>query len=137
MRNTNEINRNTIKTAARAGLSPKEIAHRYGFTFNQVYYALRNSTKPRICENGAKPAIPQDKARELVTWICREPYNRRTPYRVIPDVAPELGIQGLGERAIRTAVESQGFARRVSRRTGFSNLEVHREHRLQFALSAR
>lgn len=80
---------------------------------------MRNSTKPKTCENGSKPAIPPDKASDLVFWICREPYHRRIPYKLIPDMAPELRLQGLGERAIRTAVESQGFARRVSRRKLF------------------
>ena len=98
---------------------------------------MRNSTKARIFENGGKPAIPQDKAREIVSWICREPCNRRVPYKRIPDMAPELGLQGLGKRAIRTAVESQGFGRRVSKRKGFSNQEIHRQKRLEFALNAR
>ena len=52
-------------------------------------------------------------------------------------MAPELGLQGYGKRAIRTAVESQGFGRRVSKRKGFSNQESHKEHRLHFALCAR
>ena len=52
-------------------------------------------------------------------------------------MAPELGLMGYGKRANKTAVESQGFGRRVSKRKGFSDQETHREQRLQFALSAR
>lgn len=136
-RNTSEIDRVKIKTAAAAGISTNEIAQKYGFSHDQVYYALRNSSKPKISGNGAKPAISQDKAKELVSWICREPNNRRIPYQSIPDKAPELELQGYGKQAIRTAVESQGFGRRVSKRKGFSNLERHREHRMQFATRAR
>nr|CCA28305.1 hypothetical protein ALNC14_144490 [Albugo laibachii Nc14] len=74
---------------------------------------------------------------ELAAWIRREPNNRRVPYQSIPDLAPELELQGHGKKAIRTALKSQGFARRVSKRKGFSNQDVHREQRLRFALRAR
>nr|CCA28216.1 hypothetical protein ALNC14_143600 [Albugo laibachii Nc14] len=74
---------------------------------------------------------------ELASWIRREPYNRRVPFQSIPDLAPELELKGHGMKAIRTALKSQGFGRRVSKRKGFSCLENHKEQRLRFALSAR
>ena len=58
-------------------------------------------------------------------------------YKSIPEMAPELELQGYGAKAIQTAVESQGFGRRVSKRKGFSNQEIHRQKRLEFALDAR
>ena len=33
---------------------------------------------------------------ELASWIRREPYNRRVPYKLIPDLAPELELKGHG-----------------------------------------
>ena len=60
---------------------------------------------------------------ELASRIRREPYNRRVLFRSIPDLAPELEVKGHGMRAIRTALKSQGFGRRVSKRKGFSCLE--------------
>ena len=69
MCNTSEIDRVKIKTAAGAGLSTKEIVQKYGFTRHQIYYALKNSSKPKISGNGGKPAIPQDKAIEIAAWI--------------------------------------------------------------------
>ena len=74
---------------------------------------------------------------ELASWIRREPYHRRVPFQSIPDLAPELELKGHGMKAIRTALKSQRFGRRVSKRKGFSCLENHKEQRLQFALSAR
>lgn len=124
-RNTSEIDRVQIKTAADCGLSTIEIIQKFGFTRNQIYYALRNSSKPKTCGNGRKPAISEEKAKQLGSWICKEPHNRQVPYQSIPDIAPELGLQGYGEKAIRTAVESQGFGRRVSKINGFSNQEVN------------
>ena len=137
MRNTSEIDRVKIKTAKDAGLSTQEIVRKYGFTPSQIYYALRNPTKAKTNGNGGRPAIPQDKAIELALWIRRDPINRRVPYQLIPNMAPELELEGHGKKAIRTALKSQGFGRRVSKRKGFSNQEAHREQRLQFALSAR
>ena len=137
MRNTTGIDRVKNKTSSVAGLSVNEFVRRYGFTRRQIYYALRNPTKPKTSGNVGKPAIPHDKASELVSWICREPPNRRVPYRLIPCLAPELGLQRYGNKAIRTAVESQGFGRRVSKRKGFSHQEAHRGKRLQFAIAAR
>ena len=116
-----------IKTAAAAGLATKEIAQRYGYTPQQIYYALRNSQSPKTDRCGGKPAIPQEKAEELISLICQEPQNRRMTYQSIPDMAPELELQGYGWKAIRTAVESQGFGRRVSKRKGFSNQEIQTE----------
>ncbi|TQS35465.1 hypothetical protein Golomagni_04114 [Golovinomyces magnicellulatus] len=111
MPNTSEIDRVKIKTAASAGLSTHEIVRKYGYTRNQIYYALRNSTKPKTSRNGGKPAIPQDKAIELVSWLCRESSSRRVTYQSISDIAPELELQGHGKKAIRTAIESQGDQR--------------------------
>lgn len=52
-------------------------------------------------------------------------------------MAPELELQGYGVRAIRTSVESLGFGRGVSKHKGFSNQEIDRQKRLEFAPDAR
>ena len=73
MRNTSEIDRVKIKTAKDAGLCTPQIFRRYGFTPSQIYYALPNPTKPKTNGNGGK---------------------------LIPNMAPELELEGRRKKAI-------------------------------------
>ena len=61
--NTSEINRVKITTASATGLTTNEIVQKYGFSGGQVYYALRNSSNPKISGNEAESAISQNKAK--------------------------------------------------------------------------
>ena len=79
------------------------------------------------------PKIPDQKARQMVTWLLSDPANRRVKFSNIPSVALELELQNHGKKAIQTAFRSQGYGRRTSKKKEFSNSYAHRQMRLEFA----
>ncbi|RKF55771.1 hypothetical protein GcC1_201034, partial [Golovinomyces cichoracearum] len=79
------------------------------------------------------PKIPDQKARQMVTWLLSDPANRRVKLSNIPSVAPELELRNHGKTATQTAFSSQGYGRRTSKKNTFSNPHAHRQMRLEFA----
>ena len=93
----------------------------------------KKGISPRHFECGRIPRIPDQKARQMVTWLLSDPANRRVKLIKTPSVAPELELRNHGKRAIQTAFSSQGYGRRTSKKKAFSNSYAHRQMRLEFA----
>ena len=93
-----------------------KIVSSLGYSRRQVYYVKNAGPEPATKNCGRKPAISEGLAKEIVNWVVSEPRNRFVPYRDIPRMAHDLGLEGYGERAIKTAVEAQGYRRRTSKK---------------------
>lgn len=56
----------------------------------------------------------------LQRWLQLSPSHSRIPWRKIPACHPELGLEGVGERAMKTVFRQLGYVHRVSKRKGYS-----------------
>ncbi|KAI1000206.1 hypothetical protein K3495_g7991 [Podosphaera aphanis] len=131
---TTLMDRVAIRAALSAGLSVKEICRKSDLTPNQVYYARTRSVKPGKNRCGSKPAISESKAIEMVKWLHSDPAHQYIPYRLVSTYAPELKLHQFGEKAIRRAFESQGYARRPAK--GLSKkLTRPRQMQLEYILN--
>ena len=57
----------------------------------------------------------------MIAWLLASPLHRQISFHHLPEAAPELGLQGVGYEAIRTAFTIEGYRRRVVRRKDFSD----------------
>ena len=126
-RQTTEFDRQRIRTALDLGHSIGHISEKMGLSRRQIYYVKNNGTTPRHNERGRNPKIPDQKAREMVSWLLSDPANRHTRYCDISLVATQLGLQNHRKAAIHTAFSSQGYGRRTSKKKAFSNSFVHQK----------
>ena len=86
---------------------------------------------------GRKPIIQTPQQNALDRWLHPFPSYRRIPYRQISQQAPpELGLEGIGEKALATAFDLLGYSRRAAKKKGFSDDTVIWSERLQFAREA-
>ena len=108
-RQITKIDRQRIRTALELGYSVRHISEKMGFSQKQIYYVKKNGTTPRHNERGRMPKIPDQKARQMVTWLLSDPANRRVKFSNILSVAPELELRNHGKKAIQTAFRSQGL----------------------------
>ncbi len=69
----------------------------------------------------------------LQCWLQLSPSHSRIPWGKIPARHPELGLEGEGEKAMRTAFRQLGYVRRASKRKGFSDDSRHKQLRYEFA----
>jgi hypothetical protein len=69
----------------------------------------------------------------MKAWLLSDPSHRHVSYRHLPTFAPELGLEGYGFEAIRTAFMRMGYGRRVAKRKGFSDDPAVITKRLAFA----
>ena len=135
---TTRSDRIRIKTALLFGHKPKEIHVKLRYTLCQIQIAKENRNTPQRykCRAAHWPKINTPKRQRLEQWLLESPSYRRVAYRHIPTIAPQLGLQGCKEQAMRTAFKLVGYSRRITKRKGFSNdLEVWRERR-EFAVEA-
>ena len=89
-----------------------------------------------LMRGGSRPLIRTPQRRALEHWLQLSPSHRRVPYRYILQRAPELQLQGVGEKALKTVFDLLGYCRRASKKKGFStDLDVCQE-RLTFVQEA-
>jgi hypothetical protein len=106
----------------------------YGYSLRQIQFAQTQPDTPKRSKRcGRKPVIPIEKARELKEWLLSDPAHRFVPFHYLPTYAPDLGLQGYGFEAIRTAFLRVGYGRRVAKRKGFSDDPAVIAKRLAFA----
>lgn len=113
--------------------TPHAIEKKYGYTIQQIHTARDNPITPQKKRCGRKPKISHDKAEELEEWLLASPSHRHVSFHHLAAFAPELGLQGYGSEAIRTASTSLGYGRRVAKRKGFSSDPAVMAYRLAFA----
>jgi hypothetical protein len=106
----------------------------YGYSLRQIRFARDYLETPqRVGSCGAKPAISIEKAIQMKEWLLSDPSHRHISFHHLPTYAPDLGLQGYGFEAIRTAFRSVGYGRRVAKRKGFSDDPAVMAQRLAFA----
>lgn len=131
---TTRSDRIRIRTALDFGHKPGEIQSKYGYTLRQIQWAKEHRNTPQKHRTGRqKPKINTPKRQRLQQWLLESPSHRHVSFRSIPEVAPELGLQGYGVEAIRTAFKLVGYSRRVAKRKGFSDDPEIMAERLAFA----
>ena len=61
------------------------------------------------------------------------PSHRRIAYHNIPRCIPQIKLNGIGEKAVQTALKALGYTRRTSKKKGFSNNPTVMAERVAFA----
>lgn len=135
-RDTSDYQRQSVKSLSQAGCSTAEICDQLKLSKRQVLYAINGTVESGKIRSGRKPAISDEAAGELVAWLRSNPLHRSLPFRLIPEIAPQLGLGDTKQYAIRSAFQRMGYKRRVAKKKGFSNAKHHREMRLEFANAA-
>ena len=132
---TTRSDRIRIKTALEFGHNPREIHSKLGYTLRQIQHAKDHRNTPQQHKRGRqKPAIDTPKRQRLEQWLLASPSHRRTAYKHIPRMIPEL--EPFGDIAIRTAFKLVGYGRRTAKRKGFSDDPKVWQERLDFANEA-
>lgn len=90
-------------------LSRKDIAARLGVTERQVGYATRAGHPTPKKKTGRRPLLSEEEEEELVAFVCASRKNRRLTFIQIADL--KLFGEGIGYKAIKNALERQGFHR--------------------------
>lgn len=130
---TTRDDRIAIKTALLFKVPYSEICSKLGVTKRQIQLVKHSRVTPQKNKCGRNPIIQTPKRRELETWLLESPSHRRIRFDLIPFCAPQLGLEGVGYDAIRTAFKIQGYGRRTSKKKGFSDDPEVMEERVQFA----
>jgi transposase len=99
-----------------------------GFTIRQIQTACTERATPRK-GTGAPRVLTQAQIEELVEFVCASAKNRRMSYE---QLATTLEF-GVGRKAIRNALEREGFHRRLAMRKPPIS-EKNRQARLAWAL---
>jgi hypothetical protein len=128
-----------IKTALDFSIPHDQIIEKYGYTKAQIIGTARTRrlTPQKRGRVGKKPKITTPKRTQLEQWLLRSPSRRHIRYQHIPDIAPELELQGCGAQALSTAFKLVGYGRRIAKRKGFSDDPDVIAERLAFALEAK
>jgi hypothetical protein len=131
---TTRSDRIRIKTALAFGHTPQEIRDKLGFTLRQIQWAKHARLMPQRNKTGlyGKPAIRSPQRACLEAWLQGSPSRRRVPWRYIPYIAPELGLNH-GALAMNKAFKLLGYGRRVAKRKGYSDDPEVWAERLAFA----
>jgi len=123
-----------IKTAFDFNHCPESIHKKYGYTISQIERTRHSRLTPQVHRRGRKPFINTPTRHSMEQWFLKSPSRRHIAFKHIPALAPpELGLQGYGEQAIRTAFKLVGYGRRVAKRKGFLDDPEVMNKRLTFA----
>jgi hypothetical protein len=90
-------------------VSPRRIQQLYAYTLTQIRRVREQQAprkKGRCC---VKLKIKKVKREEMTLWLLGSPSHRRISFRQLPEAAPELGLEGVGFEAIRTAFDTEGY----------------------------
>ena len=113
---------------------PRTISKRYRYIIRQIHTAKDSQITPRKKGRcGRKPAISREKALEIKEWPLSSPSHRHVSFHHLPAFAPDLQLIEYGFEAIRTAMRSVGYGRRVAKRKGFSRDPIVMAARVAFA----
>ena len=69
----------------------------------------------------------------MTAWLLGSPSHRHISFHHLPEAAPELGLQGVGYEAIRTAFTIEGYGWRVAKQKSFSDDPEVMAYRVRFA----
>ena len=133
---TSRDDRIAIQTALKFKIPHLIIQEALGVTRNQIQYARNHRVTPQKSKSGRGPLIRTPQRKDLENWLHASPSHCRIPYRYIPQRAPELQLQGIKEKAIKTAFDLLGYCRRTAKKKGFSDDPAVRQERDTFAQEA-
>lgn len=112
-----------------------QISEHLSVTTDQIKYSLNrplpDSLTPRRNRSGTQALLNTPLRRRLVNWLEASPSRLELCWKDIP-FHLDLGIP-FNERAVRTALQKEGFSRRV-RRVRPVLSPANRQKRLQFAM---
>ena len=95
-----------------ANFTREQICLQTGYTYDQIYYAIRHRLTPQKQRTGRRVFLNTPQRKRLIQWVTASEENRDTPWVAIPSI---LGFE-CGEKAIRTVFKKEGYVRRVKRR---------------------
>ncbi|KAI0994030.1 hypothetical protein K3495_g14153 [Podosphaera aphanis] len=98
-------------------------------TFAQIRYACLSVKATPTKRSGRPPVLTQAQIEELVEFVCASTQNRRMSFQKLAEVL-DFGVK---KQAIRSALLSEGFHRRLAMRKPPIS-EKNRQLRLQWAL---
>ena len=111
-----------------ANWSIDQICLQLNLTRRQVEYALQHRVTPQAYRRGRKVALNTPTRKRLVEWITTNKATREEDWYVLPLL---LGLK-CGIKAIRKALEIEGYVRRIARSKPPLTQE-QRDIRLQWA----
>lgn len=132
---TSRDQRLAIQTAPLFKVPNAEIQSKLNVTRGQISYARNHPTTPQKNKAG-RPLLRTPTRNYLQHWLQLSPSHARIPWRSIPARAPELQLDGVGEKAMKTAFRQLGYVRRTAKRKGVLEDPRVKQLRYQFALEA-
>ena len=133
---TSRDQRLAIQTALLFKIPYSEIQSKLNVTHNQISYARNHPSTPKNRKAERKPPLRTPERNSLQHWLQLSPSHSRIPWRKIPAHQPELALERVGEKAMKTAFRQLGYVRRTSKRKGFSDNPRHKQLRYDFAQEA-
>ena len=130
---TTRDDRIAIRTALLFKIPKADICKTLQVTRRQIWLARHSRVTPQKHNCGRKPLLKTPKRKELEEWLLESPSHRRIRYDLIPLHAPQLELERVGKHALQTAFRLEGYARRTSKKKGFSSDPAVMNERLEFA----
>ncbi|XMA19899.1 hypothetical protein WAI453_012690 [Rhynchosporium graminicola] len=128
-KNTTRDQKRDIQMANRCGMNTAQIKNLVpGLSTKQILRALDTPATPKK-SSGRPPALNADQREHLVWFICHSRRNRRLNYH---ELAQEFSFWNIGHKAIRTALDAEGFHMRWAMRKPPIS-EKNRKLRITFA----
>jgi hypothetical protein len=117
-----------IRTALEFGHSYKEIRDKLNVSFHQISYARYQPLTPKADRrHKGKPKIKTPKRMQLEAWLQASPSRKRLRYNEIPYyLPPEWGLNGVGEKAVRTAFTMLSYHRGFKKKRIFGRSGCHK-----------
>jgi hypothetical protein len=122
--------RSQIQTALLFKIPRPQIMEVLDVTDGQITYAKNHRPTPQKTKAGKHAKLHTPQKTVLKEWLLASPSHRHVAYHKIPRFLPQLLA---GEKAIRTAINSIGYCRRVERKKGFSEDPRVMRERLELA----
>jgi len=100
-------NKRDVQIAYKCGIKTSQIAYMLNLTARQVRYVLDTLATPKKC-TGPPSVLGPDKWQILVDFVVSSKKVRRIDYK---DLANEFEYMGWGWKAIKNALDCEGFNR--------------------------
>ena len=105
---TSRDQRLAIQTALLFKVPYSEIQSKLNVTRSQISYARSHPSTPQNRKAGTKPLLRTPERKSLQRWLQLSPSHSRIPWRKIPARHLELGLEGVGKKAMTTAFRQLG-----------------------------
>jgi hypothetical protein len=117
-----------IQSAVLFHIPYKDIREKLNVNDRQIRWAKKHRSTPQ--KQGRSSLLRTPQRAELEAWLLESSSYRRVSFSAVPLHLPQLNA---GRQAIRTAFKILGYARRTSKKKGFSEDPRVMAERLAFA----